>query len=110
MFETLHIPSVESTHSWALAQDKSTLSRPLMITADEQTKSIGRRKNTTWIAPKKTSLLATFAIPNFKSTESHNLAQLLACSLISVTNSYSIFPLFKWPNDLLVSNRKIVMI
>ncbi len=107
MFDKKHFYTIDSTHKWAQNLDPASLIKPLMVTADMQTASIGRRAGTSWHAPPKTSLIATFILPQFKSSESHNLAQLLTCSLATVLHTLSFFPLFKWPNDLLLSQKKL---
>ncbi len=78
-----------------------------MITADLQTDSVGRRPGTRWLSPPQTALLATFALPHYLTPHPENLAQILASSLMSVAQTFSIFPLFKWPNDLLLSSKKL---
>lgn len=107
MFEKKHFETIPSTHKWALEQDPKAFDTPLLITADVQTDSVGRREGTSWLAPPKTSLIATFFIPKFESQDAHNLAQLLACSLCTELNTLSIFPVFKWPNDLILSHKKL---
>lgn len=105
MFEKRHFSTLPSTHLWARSH-ASTLTRPTMITTDNQTAGVGRRRETTWLAPSGKSLIATFFIPKMPSLASHNLAQLLAYSLIMLLKKTGVFPLFKWPNDLLLSEKK----
>lgn len=78
-----------------------------MITSDLQTDSVGRRPGTSWLSPPGMALLATFALPRYTSSSPQNLAQLLSSSLMTLLHTFSIFPLFKWPNDLLLSSKKL---
>ena len=107
MFRTIHFPTIDSTHTWAMAHARSHTSEPLFITADEQTSSITRKAHTAWIAPPNTCLLATFLIPHTTPFPLHNLAQVLSYSVMRSLKSLHIFPLFKWPNDLLLSDKKV---
>lgn len=106
MFERKHFDTIASTHKYGLEQ-ADHLDLPLLITANMQTDPVGRRKGTSWLAPAETSLLATFFLPHLVTTNTHNLAQLLACSMVTVLKKQNHAPLFKWPNDLLLYNKKL---
>jgi BirA family transcriptional regulator, biotin operon repressor / biotin---[acetyl-CoA-carboxylase] ligase len=107
----LHIISfdtISSTQTWAKAHchllPKDSLS---CISADEQTQGHGRygRK---WISPKGQNLYLTFyfclpsSTPNLSS-----LAQLLCLSLAKVLSTSGLHPRIKWPNDILLSQKKL---
>jgi len=106
MFKKIHHKEIDSTHKYALRELSHLQEGFFVITADYQTAGIGRR-GSSWSAGRKSSLLATFVFPIPKSCPTHNLAQLLALSNLHVLETLSFSPLFKWPNDLLLSNKKV---
>jgi BirA family biotin operon repressor/biotin-[acetyl-CoA-carboxylase] ligase len=106
MFKKIHHKEIDSTHKYALRELKNLQDGFFVITADYQTAGIGRR-GSKWTAAPRSSILATFIFPIPKNCPAHNLAQLLALSNLDVLESFSFHPLFKWPNDLLLSGKKI---
>jgi len=106
MFTKLHFPSLTSTHMWALEQIPSLSNESLFISADYQTKGIGRQ-NTSWHATNKENLLGTFLFPYSQKDSSQNLAQLLSFSTMTVLDTLKFDPLFKWPNDLIINEKKV---
>jgi BirA family biotin operon repressor/biotin-[acetyl-CoA-carboxylase] ligase len=73
------------------------------VSADEQTKGRGQGQKS-WFSPPKKNLYTSFHLIT-KGADAHNLAQLLSISAMQVFPEIPI--LFKWPNDLFLSNKKI---
>jgi len=103
-----HFNSIESTNTWAklnaheFQQDKITL-----VTADEQTAGRGRFKRR-WESPPKQNIYATFCFFVDKySNEIGNIPQVLALSASAALRRLHVDPMLKWPNDLLLSGKKI---
>lgn len=108
-----HFDSIDSTNTWAkqqaglpdgglLLKDKITL-----ITADTQTGGRGRF-NRQWVSPPNQNLYATFCFfveqyPQWLG----NVPQVMAISLGNVLELLGFQPRFKWPNDILLSNKKV---
>jgi BirA family biotin operon repressor/biotin-[acetyl-CoA-carboxylase] ligase len=106
MFRKIHHKEIDSTHKYALRELTNLKDKFFVITADFQTAGVGRR-GTTWNAGRKSSILATFVFPVSEKCPVHNLAQLLALSNLHVLETFSFHPLFKWPNDILLSDKKV---
>ncbi len=104
----IHFNTVDSTNTWA-KQNAQCLdpSKITCITADEQTAGRGRffRK---WISPKGQNIYATlyFCKPT-PCMYVANLAQILSLSCCSVLQEKGFFPEIKWPNDLLLQEKKV---
>jgi BirA family biotin operon repressor/biotin-[acetyl-CoA-carboxylase] ligase len=78
-----------------------------LITANEQTAGIGRLKSH-WRSPPKVNIYATFCFTfDPKRTDRGNLAQLLSLSVAETLKEHGLKPILKWPNDLLVNEKKI---
>lgn len=103
-----HFATIDSTNTWAkhnaplLDHAKVTL-----VTADEQTAGRGRFKRK-WVSPSGLNIYATFCI----FIEKHrpdigNLPQILALAASRVLKELGFNPLLKWPNDVLLSGKKV---
>ncbi len=103
-----HFQVIDSTNSWAkrnahlLARDKITL-----VTADSQTAGRGRFKRH-WVSPPNQNVYATFCF----FVEKHhadlgNIPQVLALSAVKVLQHLGFSAGLKWPNDVILSQKKI---
>lgn len=103
-----HFPSIDSTNTWGkqyaqdLPRDKITL-----VTADQQTAGRGRFKRH-WVSPPNQNIYATFC---FFIEKHHsgigNIPQVLALSTAAVLKELQFQPTLKWPNDILLSRKKV---
>lgn len=108
----LHLASIDSTQMWAkqhlheLPQEGVSL-----ISAETQTAGRGRFPSRKWASPKGMGVYATFCF--FLSPTEELLSRLgtlglvLALSAALFLEKNGIFPKIKWPNDLLVEQKKI---
>lgn len=103
-----HFDSIDSTNTWAkehaheLSQDKITL-----VTAHTQTAGRGRFKRK-WESPPGQNIYATFCF--FVENHSNNIGnipQLLAISTAIILEKFDFNPTLKWPNDVLISEKKV---
>ena len=104
MFKEIHFSQLPSTHKFALEHLKDYRDAFVFITADEQLQGIGRTGNP-WISNGK-NLLGTFVFPK-PDKDLSNLAQLLSYSAIKILEKWALTPSFKWPNDILLSHKKV---
>ncbi len=104
MFKEIHFSKIPSTHVHAIEHFKDYEGQFVFIGAKEQTAGVGR-KGDKWHSSGD-NLVGTFIFP-LPKTDTSNLAQLLASSLIKVIEKFALVPLFKWPNDILLSYRKV---
>lgn len=103
-----HFDVIDSTNTWVKTNAKQ-LSRSALtiVTADLQTAGRGRFKNI-WQSPGGINLYVTFGLFRNKNwLDSGQLAQLLAISVIESLETCGFRTRIKWPNDLLLSGKKI---
>lgn len=104
----INFSAIDSTNSWAKANihlldiDKITL-----VSADTQNAGRGRLTRQ-WFSPPKQNVLASFCF--FVSKEQKNLfniAQIMSLSAAKTLEGLAFHPKLKWPNDILLSNKKV---
>lgn len=103
-----HFASIDSTNSWAKQHaHEFPLNELTLITADTQTAGRGRF-NRQWISPPKQNLYATFCFFLDKiRPDIHNISQVMAIAASKTLESFGFQPMIKWPNDILITNKKI---
>lgn len=104
----IHFHSIGSTSTWA--KENAAILDPhqiTCITAQEQTAGRGRFQRK-WLSPKGVNLCATFyfCVP-LKSSRIPNLGQILCISCCSTLKFFGFSPLIKWPNDILLNEKKV---
>lgn len=78
-----------------------------MIQADWQTNGYGRFKRP-WISLNSSNIYLSIVLkPNTYSSSLSNLTQYISLIICRLLEKYSIQPVLKWPNDVLVSGAKI---
>lgn len=103
-----HFIVIDSTNTWSKQHAHTFPHESLtVVTAEEQTAGRGRF-NRHWESPPKQNVYATF---NF-FIEKHrndigNIPQILALSTAKMLEKLQFTPRFKWPNDLLLSEKKV---
>lgn len=104
----IHLPTTDSTNTWA-KQHLSEFPKDALtcITAQKQTGGKGRGTKT-WFSPPDVNVYATFVFFVPKGFPYlHNAGQVLATSCVRTLQEYDLSPCIKWPNDILVSGKKI---
>src|ERR1700722_12425114 len=103
-----HFDTIDSTNTWAKKNARTLDPDHLTcITAQEQTAGRGRFKRA-WTADRAQNILATlfFTLPK-DSPILLNLGQILSLSCVKVLEKRGFSPQIKWPNDLLLSGKKV---
>lgn len=104
----IHFSEVDSTNTWS-RQNYSSFDRNkiTLVTADSQTAGRGRF-NRYWKSPAGQNLYATF---NFcvalDRSDIGNIPLILAISTCETIENFDLIPQLKWPNDILLSNKKV---
>ncbi len=104
----IKLDSVDSTNSYAKSHfplvEPGTI---VCIATDEQTKGRGRFQRS-WRSIKGKSLCATFVF-TLPASSLHltSIGEILALSFAKVLLSESLSPQIKWPNDILLSGKKV---
>jgi len=102
-----HFESVSSTNDWVKAHLKTLPSDSLLlVTADGQTAARGQYGRQ-WFSPKGVNIYASFGFLVGENQNPLQLTHLLAISTAHTLKKYGIFCQIKWPNDLLVNQKKI---
>ena len=103
-----HFKTIDSTNTWA-KHHASELDPHLitLITADEQTAGRGRFKRH-WESPSGLNIYATFCFFIEKHRQDiGNLPQILALATCRILEELHFQPQLKWPNDVLLSHKKV---
>ncbi len=104
----IHFQSIDSTNTWA--KNNAVILDPdhiTCITAHEQTSGRGSFQKK-WISPKGVNLYATyyFCIPP-SSSYIPNLGQIFSISCCKMLKNFKFSPQIKWPNDILLEEKKV---
>ncbi len=97
--------SISSTNDYLLRKEKNKNKDIKICIAEEQTKGRGRRGKS-WISPKFKNIY--FSLNSYlKKEDLSGLSIAVALSVSKVLKKINVMSLIKWPNDLLVGNKKI---
>lgn len=104
----IHFSVVNSTNTWSKENFETFEKNKItLVTADLQSAGRGRF-NRRWESPAKQNLYATF---NFcidrERIDIGNIPQILAISTCEIFENLILVPQLKWPNDILISNKKV---
>ncbi|MCB1110827.1 MAG: biotin--[acetyl-CoA-carboxylase] ligase [Chlamydiia bacterium] len=105
---TIHLDSVDSTNTYAKENHRQfhqeTITR---ITADAQSKGRGRFKRE-WVSPKGLNIYLTYYFTAEKNPMGvNNITQVLCLSIAKLLHREGLKPQIKWPNDILINQKKI---
>ena len=97
--------TISSTNDYLLRKEKNENKDIKICIAEEQTKGRGRRGKS-WISPKFKNIY--FSLNSYlKKEDLSGLSIAIALSVSKVLSKINVMSLIKWPNDLLVGNKKI---
>ena len=97
--------TISSTNDYLLRKEKNKNKDIKICIAEEQTKGRGRRGKS-WISPKFKNIY--FSLSSYlKKEDLSGLSIAVALSVSKVLTKINVMSLIKWPNDLLVGNKKI---
>ena len=97
--------TISSTNDYLLRKEKNKNKDIKICIAEEQTKGRGRRGKS-WISPKFKNIY--FSLNSYlKKEDLSGLSIAVALSVSEVLTKINVMSLIKWPNDLLVGNKKI---
>lgn len=98
---------LESTHTYA-KQNICLLEDKTIISTDNQTSGYGRFKRS-WVNLGKENIYMTFVLkPSDKLSNIYaNLTQYLSVCICKQLEETGLYPQIKWPNDVLLNNKKV---
>lgn len=103
-----HFKIIDSTNTWA-KQHAETFDPQVitLVTADTQTGGRGRFKRP-WVSPPDQNIYATYCVFLEKHRpDMGNLPQVAAISIAQILTDMGFSAKLKWPNDVLLSNKKV---
>lgn len=103
-----HFNTISSTNTWAKEHvHQLPVGSLTLITASHQVEGRGRF-NRVWISPENVNIYATFCfyVQENRRDVGH-IPQLLALAAAKVLENLSLKPTLKWPNDVLLSGKKV---
>jgi BirA family biotin operon repressor/biotin-[acetyl-CoA-carboxylase] ligase len=103
-----HFDTINSTNDEALAWASQGAPDLALIIADEQTSGRGRMDRK-WFTPPHSALAMSLILrpTNIERAHPARITGLLALSLAESLLELGLVPKIKWPNDVLLSNRKV---
>lgn len=104
----IHFNSLNSTQTYAKENYTSFPANEITcVSADEQTAGYGRYQRK-WISPKGANLYVTFCFRLPQTIQNlTSLALLMAYSFASLLIEKTLNPKIKWPNDVLLDDKKL---
>ncbi len=108
-FDVRRFESLDSTNTYLLDQARSGAPEGVVAVADHQTAGRGRLGRS-WVAPPRASLLASVLLRpvDLAIDRAHLLTAAVALAAAEACEQLSgVRPSIKWPNDLLVDDRKL---
>jgi BirA family biotin operon repressor/biotin-[acetyl-CoA-carboxylase] ligase len=102
----LHFSETESTHRYAL-QEAANLPDGTVITADFQRAGIGRQGRS-WVSKPGAGILASVLLKaSIAKTGANLLVHVIALSVADMMTNLGLTPSIKWPNDILICEKKV---
>lgn len=102
----IHFETIDSTNTYAKL-NIDDLADETVISADSQTAGRGRFTRS-WVDLGSENIYMTIIFKPEKLLPSHyNLTQYLSLCLCKLIEEYGIVPQIKWPNDVLLNNKKV---
>ena len=108
-YNLIYFKEITSTNTLAMKNISDFSDRDILM-AEIQTEGRGRfdRK---WISDKPENIYISFVLKpavNLKENSSlNNISQYLSVKLCETLETYGVSPVIKWPNDVLINNKKI---
>ena len=107
MIEKIHFKSINSTNIWCKNNLNSFNENKLYcVTADEQVSGQGT-KNRTWISPKGGFYCSLCFVISEENDNLNTLPLVLGLSVCDILNDLNINTTIKWPNDIILNQKKI---
>ncbi len=103
-----HVASVDSTNRWLLDAARGGAAAGLVVVADHQHAGRGRRDRSWESAPGESLLVSVLLRPELPVDRVHVVTIAAAVALTdAVEHTAGVVARLKWPNDLLVGERKL---
>ena len=106
--EIIFLESVDSTNSYAKKMGEEEFQEGTLVIAEEQTAGRGRLGRE-WISPKGKGIWMTIMLkPDIKPEQAAQITLIAAFAVVlGIKNICNIDAMIKWPNDVVVSGKKL---
>jgi BirA family biotin operon repressor/biotin-[acetyl-CoA-carboxylase] ligase len=107
--EIIHFKRVDSTSNYiATMLKESKVVNGMVILADEQTEGRGQR-GAKWQSTSGQNILCSFYIQHneLSINHQHNITHFVSLAIINCLNHIGLKAKIKWPNDIVIENKKI---
>lgn len=105
--EIIHFDTIDSTNIQAKKIANSSLTNGTILVAEEQTLGRGRLGRQ-WISPKYKGIwMSIILTPEILPSDAHKISIIAAAAIHISLSSLGISALIKWPNDILINNKKV---
>lgn len=102
-----HFNSIQSTNDYAKTLAKNGEPEGTLVIADQQTQGRGRKQRL-WVSPKNGLWFSLILRPSLPPSKAMNATMCAACALAKTISYHtSLQPSIKWPNDILIENKKV---
>ncbi len=103
----IHFNSIESTNSIAKKLGDSDEANGSVVISEEQTNGRGRLGRS-WVSPSHKGIWMSIILkPNLSPVDAVNLTQTAAAAVVKASEEIGIETLVKWPNDIVINNKKV---
>ncbi len=103
----VYLKTVDSTNNYAKKLIKNEYLEGTVIISEIQTKGRGR-KNREWISPEGGLWFSVILNPNIPTMKGMLITMLCSVSIVeSIKKITGLNPVIKWPNDILINNKKV---
>jgi len=104
----IHFPVLDSTNNKAKEMAENGCDDGLIVVADEQTSGRGRLGRS-WISPKDSGIYMSIILrPCLTPSDAQKLTLIAALAVCSAIDNYvTLDAAIKWPNDILLANKKV---
>lgn len=102
----IHFDDIDSTNIKAKELAQKDIEDGSLIVAEKQTLGSGRF-NRKWVSPKGGLWFTLILRPNIPPNEAPKITQIAAASVYKTLNDFDINTTIKWPNDILLNDKKL---
>lgn len=103
----IYFDNLESTNNKALALSQTNAENGTVVITDNQTSGRGRRSNKWYSIPEKSLTFSIILNPNCDITNINKYSILAGLAVTDTLIDIGLIPFLKWPNDVLIDNKKI---
>jgi birA, biotin-[acetyl-CoA-carboxylase] ligase region len=103
----IHFDTIDSTNIKAKELASQNAEDGTIVISEEQTCGKGRLGRS-WYSPKSKGIWASIILkPKIDPINASKITLIAAASIVKAFNEIAIFPKIKWPNDIVLNNKKV---